>query len=85
MLIFTRYSLMVLNGLEGIQSLGLGGLIQPVLGAASCDDHPLLIPARLCPARCHILHPPLLPHRTLLRAAPTPFPNLAVPLYTICK
>lgn len=47
----------------------LRGLIQPVLEAASCDDHPLLIPARFCPAVCHILHSPLLQDQTLRRAA----------------
>lgn len=47
----------------------LRGLIQPALGAASCGDHPLLIPVRFCPAVCHILHSSLLQDPTLRRAA----------------
>lgn len=69
MLIFTRYPLMALNGLGGIRSLGLPGLIQAGLGAAFCDDHPLFIPARFCLAVCHIPHSPLLEEPTLRRAA----------------
>lgn len=95
MLIFTRYPLMVLNSSEGIHSLGLRGLIQPVLGAASCDHHPPRAypgpavcqshPAPSAPSApstppgCSALPSPAAP------AAEPPFRNPAMPFYTLHK